>query len=281
MAKNLQSNVYEGGLTVDPTAGAGVPAAIGSILPRAGTPQLWQKIGAGDTEWEEVIAAYPNLANFTTYFDDFLTDRLSTFATGGAGTNAGGGSDLGNNHPGTNTQTVTVAAVDVARIIAQRAAAGAAVFFGGGPVLWETIHEIPVLSDGVNRITLRVGMHDAVATGDVTDGVYLEYDLAANGNQNYWLCAANNSVRTKVDTGIVAVAAGIRKARIFVNAGGTSATCTIDGVAGAAAVAANIPTTAARNTFVGQLQLVKSLGAGALSVIHDYYYFRQIFTVAR
>ena len=52
MAKNLRSNVLEGGLTVDPTVGAGVAAAIGSILPRRGTTELWQKIGAADTAWQ-------------------------------------------------------------------------------------------------------------------------------------------------------------------------------------------------------------------------------------
>lgn len=52
MAINHRSNVYEGGLTVDPTVGAGVPATIGSILLRSGTTQLWQKVGAGDTQWQ-------------------------------------------------------------------------------------------------------------------------------------------------------------------------------------------------------------------------------------
>ena len=46
--------MYEGGLTVDPTAGAGVAAAIGSLLPQRTTSRLWKKFGAGDTAWQIV-----------------------------------------------------------------------------------------------------------------------------------------------------------------------------------------------------------------------------------
>lgn len=52
MATNFRSNVYEGGLTVDPTAGAGVAAQIGSILPQRSTGRLWRKFAAGATAWQ-------------------------------------------------------------------------------------------------------------------------------------------------------------------------------------------------------------------------------------
>jgi hypothetical protein len=51
VAENFRSDVYEGGLASDPSV-VGVPAAIGSILPRLGTTELWQKFGAGDTDWQ-------------------------------------------------------------------------------------------------------------------------------------------------------------------------------------------------------------------------------------
>lgn len=215
------------------------------------------------------------------YFDDFLSDRLSFFSVAGGGSNGGGGSDMGSNGPGTYTQTVTAVA-DGARIVCARASGSAAVvFFGGGVVKWAWRHQIPTLSDGTNRIVLRAGMFDGAVGADASDGVYLEYDLATHGNHNYWLCAANNSSRTKRDTGIAAVAGSNRTAIITVNAAGTLASVTIDGVPGALTVAADIPTTSARNTFAANIQTIKSLGSGALTTIHDYYKFRQIFTTPR
>jgi hypothetical protein len=217
-----------------------------------------------------------------TYADDFLSDRLSFLSVAGGGTNGGGGSDMGNNHPGTYTQTVTAAGVDAARIVAARAAGtAAAIFFGGGLVTWQTSHQIPTRSNGVDNIVVRVGMHDANTINDATDGVYLEYDFATHGNHNYWLCAANNSARTKVDTNIAVTAGANRRIVIVVNAAGTLVTAAIDGVASSNTVAANIPVTAARNTYAGNLQAFKQLGAGALTVIHDYYSFNQVFTTPR
>lgn len=55
MSIPLRSSVLEGGLTVDPTAGAGVPAAVGSIYPRRGSTEWWMKTGAADTAWTRVI----------------------------------------------------------------------------------------------------------------------------------------------------------------------------------------------------------------------------------
>lgn len=51
MAKNFRTDVLEGGLTVDPTVGAGVAAEIGSFLARRGTTQWWMKTGAAATAW--------------------------------------------------------------------------------------------------------------------------------------------------------------------------------------------------------------------------------------
>lgn len=59
MAKNLRTNALEGGLTVDPTAGAGVPAAIGAFYSRRGTTQWWLKTGAAATAWTLVVAGAP------------------------------------------------------------------------------------------------------------------------------------------------------------------------------------------------------------------------------
>lgn len=48
---NFRTAVVEGALTVDPSAGAGVPAAIGTFYPRRGSTQWWMKTGAADNAW--------------------------------------------------------------------------------------------------------------------------------------------------------------------------------------------------------------------------------------
>lgn len=44
--------------SVDPSAGGGVAAAIGSFYARSGTPQLWQKTGAGATAWSRLAQGF-------------------------------------------------------------------------------------------------------------------------------------------------------------------------------------------------------------------------------
>jgi hypothetical protein len=250
--------------------------------------QILNFVGAGVTASDAgggvatiTIPGGEPIASVTTTFDDFLDDRRSFLSVAGGGAIGGGGSDMGNNAPGTYTQTVTAASTDVARILAARGdGATASLYFGGGVVVWENRHQIPTLSGGAQRIDLRVGMHDGLI-GAPTNGVWIEYSLALNGSQNYFLCAASAGVTTKVDTGIAAIAGANRKVRITVNAAGSSASVTIDGVAGAAPVAANIPVIAANNTFAANLQVVKALGATDLTVIHDYYWIQQTFTTPR
>lgn len=54
MAKSLLAQVFAAGFAGDPTIAPGVVAPIGSLLPRLGTNQLYQKTGAGDTDWTAV-----------------------------------------------------------------------------------------------------------------------------------------------------------------------------------------------------------------------------------
>lgn len=65
MAKNITSNAYEGGLTVDPSIAPGVPATIGALYLRVGTAEVWQKFGALDTDWD--IIAQPFNFVFNPY----------------------------------------------------------------------------------------------------------------------------------------------------------------------------------------------------------------------
>ena len=72
--------------TVDPTAGAGVPAAIGSLYMRATTGQLWQKTSAPDTGWVLILLSLNTISSwYGTGVDGVLHfDGVST-VTGFAG----------------------------------------------------------------------------------------------------------------------------------------------------------------------------------------------------
>lgn len=51
MATKFVSNVFAAGYAADPSVAPGVPAPVGSLLPRLGTTDLYQKTGAADTDW--------------------------------------------------------------------------------------------------------------------------------------------------------------------------------------------------------------------------------------
>lgn len=281
---------------VDPTAGAGVSGPLNQLLIRTDTPEIYYKSGAADTAWTSLsgsgvplptivaliaaaIGDIPQMGSTFLVWDDF------GFGSWTAVVNTVGGASLlstvtmGDSSPGVYTSTVT-ATGDATRLQSGTNATNT-LYFGGGEVVWDNIHNIPVLSNGVNNLVLRIGMGDTGTASDNTDGFYLEYDFATYADHNYRLCAASNANRTKVDTGIVAVAGANRHVRLTMNAAGTSGTCTIDGVAGAGAVTSNIPVGSARAFRCCNIQAAKQLGAGAMSVLHDMWRIRQVFTTPR
>lgn len=215
----------------------------------------------------------------TMLFDDFFDTVLTVGAVSGVATNSiNGTSATAANQMGLAIQACGAAGVDAARLV--RSTNGQTLFFSGGLVLWETMHRLLAISDGTNNAILRIGMGDLAGLADNTDGVYLEYDFATNGDHNYRLCAANNGTRTKTDTGIIANTAW-RHVVLMVNDAGTSVSCTIDGVAGSAPVTTNINITAARVCYPCAIQWAKQLGAGTMTIHHDFWKFRQLFSTAR
>lgn len=267
-------------VTGDPNSGAGTPGLPNEFLIRTdGTPTLYfLPQGASPTGWVKLgmaggVGTDPNTES--VLFDDFIGIGFSTLGVNGGGSNSLG-AVLPASNPGTYTQTVTAAGVDCARITF----GGNSLYFGGGQVDFKTLHRIPTLSDGVNNIVSRDGYGDSTTVADHVDGVYFEYDLATHGDQNYRLCTSLNSVRTKVDTGIAAVANTNRLLHITINPLGTLVSGSIDGVACANTINTNIPITTARATHI-QLQSVKQLGAGALTMIRDFWWHRQQLSPAR
>lgn len=63
MSKNLAADVFAPGFTADPSVAPGIAAPIGSLLPRQGTTELWQKFGAADTDWQLFSAGGGGITN--------------------------------------------------------------------------------------------------------------------------------------------------------------------------------------------------------------------------
>jgi hypothetical protein len=217
----------------------------------------------GASRWEPTDI--PEGAGFIAW-DHVVGTQGLTFTNIAAGSSAYTPGLAGS--PGIRRLTVTAAGADGVSTVAGANSVGTGILIGGGRIWSRFLFRIPTLSDGTNNIVVRIGLGDNLsAFGDHVDGVYIEYDFATYGDHRWRLCASSNSVRTKTDTGILAVADGtnVTSALIMVNAAGTSATARIGGVAAAAAVTTNIPTAAGRQTGTANVLVLKQLGAGALS----------------
>lgn len=79
--------------TVDPSAGGGVAAAIGSFYQRSGTGQSWLKTGAADTGWERLVQSYAwySVKDYGARGDNLTDDTASVQAAMAACNAAGGG----------------------------------------------------------------------------------------------------------------------------------------------------------------------------------------------
>jgi hypothetical protein len=53
-ANTLSVGIVGGTITVDPSISPGISASVGAILPRLGVPELWQKMGSANTDWQLV-----------------------------------------------------------------------------------------------------------------------------------------------------------------------------------------------------------------------------------
>lgn len=255
---------------------AGDPSGVltgsdGSTVTDPTTGVIYQNDGGG-TVWDPVFI--PPRSG-TMLFDDFISFPVATTHTAiGAGTIAGTAATAG--RPGLALFTQSVAGVDGGALRAQ----ATGILAGGGKLTIRWNLRIVTLSNATNNLVVRAGFGDASTYAEFIDGMWMEYDLAVNGSHNWFLCTSSNSSRTRVDTGIVAVANTFTTLEVSCNAAGTLVSGKVNGVASALTVAANIPSGASRN-FGPCCMALKQLGAGTLTATVDWYALTQVFSAQR
>lgn len=142
----------------------------------------------------------------------------------------------------------------------------ASIILGAGALTYETIVQVPSISDGTETYTLRIGLNDA-AGADGADAVMFRYTHSVNGGKFECVTRSNN-VETADDSGVALVANTPVKLGFVVNAAGTSVAFSVNGSVVQTHVA-NIPTGTARATAMSQ-EIAKSAGTTARTLLLDY-----------
>jgi len=185
---------------------------------------------------------------------------------------------------GLSTASVTSAHPGVIQVDSGTTNSGAAGFvqagastltFGGGQWTWEGLIQIPTLSNGTDRFTVRVGFVNSVS-GDGTDGVFLRYVDNVNSGKCV-MVTRNNSTETATNSTSTPSAATWYHVKIVVNAAGSLATFYVDG-SSIGTISTNIPTS--RGTSLGASN-VKSAGTTSRPFYLDYYQLEYIPTSVR
>lgn len=126
-----------------------------------------------------------------------------------------------------------------------------------GRILHHSLVQIPVLSDGTDTFTVRIGLGTGTSTADNTDGAYFEYTNGVNSGA-WQIKTANNSSRTTQNTGST-VDVNWHLYTVDMNAGGSSVAFYIDGTQVTnSPIATNLP--ASTRTFGPSYKIAKSAG---------------------
>lgn len=128
--------------------------------------------------------------------------------------------------------------------------------FGAGVYTIEADIYLPNLSTVTETYTARFGFGD-VYNGDFVDGAYFEYS-DAGATPNWYRCTASNGTRTKISSGVAAIAGEWIRLKAVVNAAGTSVEYFINGVS-VGSNTTDIPVGAGRQTGA-VLSIFKSAG---------------------
>lgn len=222
------------------------------------------------------LPVWANPGQYIWLLDDFITSASSPSGnTNWPVTAINGGNAFCNTigiagHPGINelfTGTSTNGAVTVSSGIAT--SGNGSIPVGSGFISVSFVINIPVLSNGTDTFTVRLGL-GSIANAAQQNGTYFEYTNGVNSGA-WTIKTANNSSITSANTAST-VDTNWHKYRIDINAAGTSVAFYIDGVQVTnSPITTNIPTGA--NAGVGPMvMIVKSAGTTATQLYHDLYY---------
>ena len=209
------------------------------------------------------------------YFEDFIKytptyGSVWQSAAVGAGASAATGTGS-STRPGIGIVQTGTTAAGYAAFLAD----DAPFVLGGGIYTFECECLLPILSTAIEEFFCIVGFGDTF-NADQVDGVYFRYDRAVLGT-NWFICGANNSVRTATDSGIAADT-NYHKFKIVVNAAGTSAEFFIDDVS-VGTVIANLP--GAGRAFGGLIDICKTVGITSRMFYTDWAWLHVDLAVSR
>lgn len=149
--------------------------------------------------------------------------------------------------------------------------------FGQGKLEVEMSIYIPILSDSVDRYTMRLGLGDSITNVDHTDGAYFEYDLSIS--PNWILKTANNNIRTSTISSVPILDSQWIKLKIEAAEDGSSISYYINGNL-AGTIITNIATSTSR-LFAPSIAIIKNLGIVSRSFVIDYYELKENFNPVR
>ena len=230
------------------------------------------------------ISQVQSISNIVNLFEDWISSSPSgllgwtSFSAGAGSTVSISNTLVTNNHFGIlrlNVQQVGgLAGVNLGndQILA-----------GGGAGFHEGLFYINILATAAQDYIFRTGLGDSSTTADYVDGIYFEYNRSVSAN---WLiCTANNSVRTKIDSGVAVVAGSWIKLKSEINSAGNLISYYITSPSPGAPVLVgtintNIPTGAGR--LCGpNINYQKTVGNGNRDIFVDYVQGQIIFNTPR
>ena len=154
-----------------------------------------------------------------------------------------------------------------------------AIQLGIGPVRYVDTVIVLALSTAIEEYAIRLGLCDGNAA-DAVDGVYFEYDRATHGDNNWRICTASNSTRTKSDSGIqpnlTAGGTGVFQIPSIEVCSDASRADFFIGDTHVGNISTNIPTGVARVTKI-QKSIVKSVGTTPPYSYSDFVEFSHIY----
>jgi hypothetical protein len=215
----------------------------------------------------------------TMLLDDLINLRPGSVAVAGGATVVSRIWEQG--HPGIARLTTSTSGTDIADLLHSNESNGTIVI-GGGPVRYEACVRIPSADNGINDARRRSGILD-FANGNASNTVAFELNRTRWGDNEFRFITAATGSRVEQKTGVTIASNSWYRLRIDVAPDA-------DAVTGSIFCSGNLISTLATRTFIptgvgvliyAGMQMIKSLGGGAVNFDADYQLIRQTLTGSR